>query len=94
MEERDDEGASNGIRDMEALSKVEMRPWDAWGAQPKPNDVLDQEQLAFFGSLAELTREPDVNFDEFQRLYASDSRLSVLPMVFNSLLNRAEKWRD
>jgi hypothetical protein len=56
--------------------------------------VLDQEQLAFFGSLAELTREPDVNFDEFQRLYASDLRLSVLPMVFNSLLNRAEKWRD
>jgi hypothetical protein len=91
---RDDEGASNGIRDMVALNTVEMLPWDAWGAQPKPNEVLDQDQLAFFGSLVELTREPNAYFDEIQRLYASDSQLSVPPMVFNSLLNRAEKWRD
>jgi hypothetical protein len=69
---------------------MEMLPWDAWGAQPKPNEQLNDDQLAFFDRIAALTREPDGSFDELRRRYDDDERLRVPAIVFNSLLNRAE----
>jgi len=35
-----------------ALNKMEMLPWDVWGAQPQPDESLDEERLAFFDRLA------------------------------------------
>jgi hypothetical protein len=85
--------AGNLIRDLAALNKVEMLPWDAWGAHPKLHETLAQGQLAYFDSLAEFTREPDAHFDEILSLYAEDARLNVPPLVFNLLLNQEEQWR-
>jgi len=83
--------AAELIRDLAALNKMEMLPWDIWGAMPKPNEALDQDRLAFFDRLAQLTRNPDASFDELRKVYAADDRLRVPDTVFNFLLNRAEQ---
>jgi hypothetical protein len=83
--------AGNLIRDVAALNKVEMLPWDVWGGMPKPDEAISGDQLPFFDRLAELTREPDENFAELTTLYESDSRLRVPAQVFNSMLKRVEQ---
>jgi hypothetical protein len=87
--------AGDLVRDIAALNKMEMLPWDVWGAQPKPNEQIKDEHLAFFDKLAALSRNPDASFDELRKLYAEDDRLCVPETVFNSLLNRQESlWRQ
>jgi hypothetical protein len=76
--------ASNVIRDLAALNKREMLPWDGWGAMTPQDDRVD---VAFIDQLAALTREPDLHFDELCGLYHSDRRLSVPAVVFNHVLN-------
>jgi Transglutaminase-like superfamily len=82
--------AEDLVRDLAALNKMEMLPWDVWGAQPKPDEEFDDEQLAYFDQLAPLSRDPNASFDELRKLYAEDDRLHVPATVFNSLLSRAE----
>jgi hypothetical protein len=82
--------AGSLVRDVAALNKMEMLPWDIWGAQPRPDQTLNLEQLAFFDQLAAITREPDASFEELRTLYANDDRLRVPETVFNAVLNRSE----
>jgi hypothetical protein len=82
--------AGNIVRDVAALNKVEMRPWDVWGAQPRPNEALDDTQLAWFDGLAALTRRPAESSPQLRQLFASDERLRVPTVVHNALLNRSE----
>jgi len=82
--------AGDLVRDVAALNKTETLPWDVWGAQPKPDEQLDDKQLAFLDRLAPLSLDPDASFDELRKLYVEDARLRVPPTVFNSLLGRAE----
>lgn len=82
--------AENLVRDAAALNKMEMLPWDIWGAQPKPDEQINNAHLKFFDRLAALSRDPDASFDDLRNLYAGDDRLRVPATVFNSLLNRAE----
>jgi hypothetical protein len=82
--------AGNLVRDVAALNKVEMLPWDVWGAIPSPHEPLTNEPLAFFDALATLTRTPDTAFAELRQLYETDGRVHVPAMVFNALLNRPE----
>jgi Transglutaminase-like superfamily len=79
--------AGNVVRDMAALNKMEMLPWDVWGAQPGPEETFD---LALFDELAALTREPDHTFAQLRRRYDEDDRLRVPPTVFNALNRRPE----
>lgn len=83
--------AGNLVRDVAALNKVEMLPWDMWGAMPKPDETIPDDQLPFFDLLAGLTREPDENSAELTSQYESDPRLRVPAQVFNAVLKRAEK---
>jgi hypothetical protein len=83
--------ATDLVHDVAALNRMEMLPWDVWGASPKPTDKLDEDQLAFFDRLAALTHNPDAWFDDLRTLYEKDDRLRVPPTVFNSMLNRPEK---
>ena len=46
--------AEDLVRDVAALNKMEMLPWDVWGAQPKPDEQLDDDHLAFFDKPATL----------------------------------------
>lgn len=75
------------VRDMAALNKMEMSPWDVWGAQPRAGEEID---LTFFDELAALTRDPDCAFAELRRRYQEDDSLSVPPSVFNALSGRLE----
>jgi hypothetical protein len=79
--------AGSLVRDMAALNKMEMSPWDVWGAQPKPQDEFD---LSLFDELAALTRDPDGTFAELRRRYDEDEGLRVPPTVFNALNGRPE----
>ena len=79
--------AGSLVRDMAALNKMEMAPWDVWGAQPKPEGEFD---LSFFDELAALTRDPDHTFVELTRRYDEDKGLCVPPTVFNALNGRRE----
>jgi hypothetical protein len=76
------------IKDVAALNKMEMLPWDVWGAMPAPGTQLHEDQLRYFDRLAALTRAPDTFFEELRRLYESDDRLRVPAMVFNAMLER------
>ena len=82
--------AGNVVRDIAALNKMEMLPWDVWGAQPSPNEPLNDDQLAFFDNLVALTHAPDASFAELRQLYEEDNRLHVPETVFNAVLNRSE----
>jgi hypothetical protein len=79
--------AGSLVRDMAALNKMEMAPWDVWGAQPRPGEEFD---LLFFDELAALTRNPDRTFSQVRRRYDEDDGLRVPPTVFNALNERRE----
>lgn len=82
--------AGNVVRDVAALNKLELLPWDTWGAQPAPDTTLSDEQLAFFDEVAALTRAPERGFDALRERFVSDPRLSVPDVIFNGLLQRLE----
>jgi len=84
--------AGNLVRDLAALNKVEVLPFDVWGAQPQPDERLDGEQLAHFDWLAELTRLPDEAFDTLRRLYLHDDTLRVPATLFNALLQERQPF--
>jgi hypothetical protein len=79
--------AGSLVRDMAALNKMEMAPWDVWGAQPKPGVEFD---LSFFDELAALTRDPDHTSAELRQRYDEDDELRVPSTVFNALNGRPE----
>jgi hypothetical protein len=81
--------AGNLIGDLAALNGAEVLPWDVWGAKPPPGE-LSADQLAYFDELAELTADPDSNFDAIKRRYASDSGLLLPGRVFNALRRQEE----
>ena len=79
------------VRDVAALNKLEMLPWDAWGAQPPPDHELDDEQLAYFDELAETLHDPDASFGALRNSFENDEGLRVPSKVFNPLLDRPEE---
>ncbi len=82
--------AGNLVRDIAALNKVEMLPWDVWGAQPRPDDPIAGDRLAFLDRLAALSRAPDTSFADLCDLYRNDDRLRVPATVVNAILDRPE----
>jgi hypothetical protein len=81
--------AGSLIRDLAALNKIEMLPWDRWGAMPRPGWSPTSEWLTLFDPVASLTREPDNRFYGLRECYAQDL-LHVPPMVFNAVRQRPE----
>lgn len=82
--------AASLIRDVAALNKMELLPWDCWGIMPHPGQELDAGQLAFFDRLAALAADPDASHHELRALFEKDERIRVPKTVFNALLNRPE----
>lgn len=75
-------------RDAAALSKMEMLPWDCWGAMTEAEEPIDAGRLALFDQLAALTTAPDAAFTELRARYSGDDRLRVPPTVRNAALKR------
>ena len=81
--------AGNLIRDVASLNKMEMLPWDSWGAMAQPGEEIAAERMALFDRLAEMTVHPDECFAELQAAYESDA-LRVPSVVFNAVHGRPE----
>jgi hypothetical protein len=82
--------AGNVRLDFASLNKVEMLPWDVWGAGWKPGEQPTEEQLAFFDGVAALTVDADSRFGEVRERYDTDEELRVGEEVFNVLRARME----
>ena len=80
----------NVIRDLAALNRTEMLPWDVWGGMCGPDQALSAEQGALFDRVAELTMGVEEAFPQICAAYEADDRLRVSPVVFNALRNRPE----
>ena len=73
------------MRDLASLNRVDVLPWDVWGAMPAPDEEPD---LAFFDELADLLA--DGSSEEVRARYVADDRLRVPSTVFNTLRDRCE----
>lgn len=76
--------AGNLIRDIAALNKYEMLPWDIWGAIPWSNIKFSDDQLNFFDKLAILSSTPNESFSELKDIYNEDTRVRVSKKIFNN----------
>jgi hypothetical protein len=76
--------------DFASLNKVEMLPWDVWGAHWEPGVQPTDAQAEFFDGVAELTVHVDGKFDDLRTRYDQDVELRVDGEVFNVLRGRAE----
>jgi hypothetical protein len=83
--------AGNVVRDLAALNRMELLPWDVWGLmQMGDQGLLEGEKGALLDRAAALTLESEGAFPELRAIYADD-RLRVPPIVFNALRNAPEK---
>ena len=64
------------VRDVAALNKVELLPWDCWGIIEKET-LDDPDDLALLDELAELTAGDVPHFERVQALYNADARLRM-----------------
>lgn len=82
--------ASSLIRDLAALNKVELLPWDVWGAQPAPDVTEADIDMALFDAIAAATADPNGAPETWAALYDGDPRLEAGATVFNAILMRME----
>ena len=75
----------NLVRDVAALNKMELLPWDVWGiAHVEGGDeALAPEDLAALDEIAALTAGDAAGFTRIQGLYESDERWRV-PAIITS----------
>lgn len=71
------------VRDVAALNKMELLPWDAWALADGLTDEVAEADLTFLDGLAELTSGDVPDFETVRKLYLEDDRLTV-PKVINS----------
>src|SRR5579872_4920130 len=74
----------NVVRDLAALNKAEMLPWDVWGLAPASDDAFTPAALGALDEAARLSRSPDDSFDELRRAYAASDDLRVPASVLNA----------
>src|SRR5579862_5587154 len=82
--------AGNVVRDFASLNRMEALPWDVWGLMQMGDDAITDEQKALLDRVAALTLAGDEALPEIRRLYESDERLRMPPVVFNALRNAPE----
>ncbi len=75
--------AGNLIRDLAALNRVEMLPWDVWGMMPGPTASLSDDDGTFLDRIATLTLGGDDEIAALREIY-DDPRVKVARKVFNA----------
>jgi hypothetical protein len=81
--------AANLVRDVAALSNLELLPWDVWGVMPEPEDEITPVMVELFDALADITTDPETAADS-RALYERDDRLRVDMSVRN--MSRDGRW--
>jgi len=69
------------VRDVAALNKMDLLPWDGWGIIETKDNDLSAADLAFLDRVAELTQGDVPQFDAVSAVYESDARLRVPPVI-------------
>jgi hypothetical protein len=67
------------VRDLLALNKIEILPWDGWGVMAKWDEQLSPDDVALLDRIAELTLVDDPAFAEVRAIYEEDARLRMPP---------------
>ena len=65
------------VRDVAALNKMELLPWDCWGLILTDYVSLPPDDLSMFDRLADLTSGDVPEFASVRQIYESDPRLRV-----------------
>jgi hypothetical protein len=73
----------NLVRDVAALNKVELLPWDCWGIIEGPDETLSAEGYCSLDEVAALTCGDVSEWEQVRALYETDGRLHV-PAVITS----------
>ncbi|MCS6939917.1 MAG: transglutaminase-like domain-containing protein [Roseiflexaceae bacterium] len=65
------------IRDLAALNRVEMQPWERWGLMIPPDEMLSDADIALLDTVAHTTvgAVATLSADAVEAIYASDPRL-------------------
>lgn len=72
----------NLIRDLAALNKMELLPWDGWGLiDEKKDEELTEEDWTLLDRVAVLTLADNDAFAEMHALYERDEHLRVPPVI-------------
>ena len=82
--------AGNLRLDLASLNKVEMLPWDVWGAGWGSGEQPTDDQLRLFDTVADLTVDPEARFGELRTRYEADDSLRMDGTVFNVARARVE----
>ena len=82
--------AGNVVRDLASLNRAPMLPWDVWGMMEMKDDALTDEKKKLLDRVAELPLGGDEAFPQLRKIYESDERLRVPPVVFNVDRNASE----
>jgi hypothetical protein len=80
--------AGNLVRDVAALSKMELLPWDVWGGMPRPGEPITDALAEEFDRLAALTARPGTAAESRDR-YES-ARFRVPAHVYNFVRQASE----
>lgn len=73
----------NLIRDLAALNKMELLPWDSWGLISKEEETLSLKDYQLLDKVADLIIKND---PEIYQIYQTDSQLTV-PQVITSYID-------
>jgi transglutaminase superfamily protein len=75
--------AANLIRDLAALNRIDMLPWDVWGIMREPGGGYTPEEFVLLDEVARLTLGGDDTLPRLIALYR-DRRLQMPGTVFNA----------
>lgn len=67
----------NLVRDVAALNKMELLPWDCWGLIFDDYGTLPPDDLSLLDRLADLTQADVPDWESVRQIYESDPRLGV-----------------
>ena len=82
--------AGNLRLDLAALNKVEMLPWDVWGAVWEPGEEPTDELIAPVRRGRRADVDPDAHLPALRELYGSDQRLRMDGTVYSVARGRFE----
>ncbi len=71
------------LRDLAALNKVELLPWDCWGVILAQEDPMTPEQLALCDRAAEQTLAGIAGFGEMRPFYEESAGVRVPPVIMS-----------
>jgi hypothetical protein len=70
------------VRDLLALNKIEILPWDGWGVIAKRDEDLSADDVALLDRIAELTLVDDPPFAEVRAIFEEEGARWRMPPAY------------